>query len=175
VSALPLETSLALLDPSVSPAASWVARAIAEGSDPKVRQRGLSEEDAGEWQIVTLRGTGSAAIPEELWEEVFVILTDLGRVEPDTELRFWHGDCLAEDCSTKARAFRVRLARRALSLDYAEFYEPLSLDEKVAQALEASSLALLLNDGILERLCEQHGIPFEWLAFGLACEIEANR
>jgi hypothetical protein len=158
----------------MSAAACWVARAIAEGSDPKVRQRGLTEEDAGEWQILTLRAPGGAVIPQELWEEVFVILTDLGRIEFNTGLRFWHGDCLADDYSGKAMAFRLRLARRALALDLRAFYEPLSLDEKHGQAVEASSLVLLLNDGILERLCERHGIPFEWLAFGVACEIAAK-
>lgn len=175
--ASPVKTSLTVLDPSLpmSPAAGWVARAIAEGSDPKVRQRGLMEEDAGEWRIVTLRGTGNYAIPEELWEEVFIILIDLGRVQPNSELKVWHGDCLADNCSAKARAFRLRLARRSLALDYMAFYEPLSLDEKHARAVETGTLALLLDDGILERICECHGIPSGWLGYGAASEIGANR
>ncbi len=155
-----------------SAAERWVERAIAAGNDPMARQQPLSGEDAGEWHIVTLKGSQSEAVPEELWDEVFVTLVVLGRVQCDQELQFWHGDFLAEDCSPQACAFRLRFARQALSLDFEPFYGTLGLDADTAQAVEAGELLLFPAAGNLDRLCQLHGFPSEWLAFGVAAEIE---
>lgn len=175
--AFSIEATVAVANPypANSLAARWVAHAIFEGRDPKVRQQGLSEADAGEWRIVTLKGAGNAALPEELWDDVFTILTGLGRFEFSDKLRVWHGDCLADNCSPEAQAFRVRLARHALSADYEAFYEPLGLDKKAGQAFEVDPFSLQLDDDDLERLCEWNTIPFQWLAYGIASEIHANR
>jgi len=155
-------------------AEEWVERGIVSGCDPTVRQQSLSDEDAGEWRIVTKKSAGSCpALPKELWDEVFVVLVNLDRIKLDSKLKLWHGNCLAENCSAWALALRLRLVRQAFKLDIEEFYGPCGLDRKTAEAIEApGSVFLCPSSGLIEQLSEGHGIPEEWLEFGIASEIE---
>lgn len=153
----------------------WVERSAAGGFNPTVRQQSLSCEDAGEWRIATLKRSGGDVCPalyEELWDEAFMILADQGRVKFVPDLKIWHGDCLLDDCSARAVAFRLRFARRALGMDFEEFYCDCSIDEEEAEAMEACYALSPFPAGILKSVSWRHGIPLEWLEFGAASEIE---
>ena len=158
----------------------WVQAAIAAGCDPFMRQEPLSSgELAGEWLLVTSKAGLShalypGALPDELLDEVFVVLSRLGRVQHDAILMPWHGNVMSDDSSALALAFRVRLAREALAMDRARFYGECSLNPKAGEALEAGHVSFASPDHVMvPELCAHHGIPEEWVAIGNAQDIEA--
>ena len=71
----------------------WVQAAIAVGCDPHMRQEPLSNDGlAGEWlMVVSKAGLGHpiypGTLPDELLDEVFLILARLGRVIHDSTLK----------------------------------------------------------------------------------------
>lgn len=156
----------------------WVQHAIALGRNPLARQEPLAVEDAGEWKIVTVKDDEGALsgkeLPEELWDEVFIELLDLGRVTFDGTLKVWHGNFLADDASARALALRLRTARQALGLSLEQFYGSCGVGRDTAEALERARGSVGFPSwelaGLLSR---RHGIPELWLCFGLAVEMEA--
>jgi len=159
-------------------AKTWVENAIAAGWDPFVRQEPLSSDDSGEWKIVTYK-TASSHSPcpgmfEELWDEIFIILATMGRLKQDDDLELWHGDLLIDNCSSRALALRLRMARQALNLDHEQFYGSCGIDRTAAAAFEAGHPSFAsLSSEYLDELCDRHDIPEAWLWFGTAMEIEA--
>ena len=109
-------------------AAAWIEQAIAAGCDPFMRQEPLSSgELAGEWLLATSKESQGhpnhpGTLPDEHFDEVFMILVRLGRVQHDAVLQPWHGNVLPDDSSPRALALRVRLAREALAMDHDVFY-----------------------------------------------------
>jgi hypothetical protein len=104
-------------------AETWVQAAIAAECDPFMQQESLSRDGlAGEWLLVTSKaGLNNAlypgALPEDLLDEVFMVLARLGRVKHDPVLKPWHGNVLPDDSSPRALALRMKLARDSLALD----------------------------------------------------------
>ena len=154
----------------------WVEAAIEAGLDPRLLQNPLQDRDAGEWQIATKKVPGLhelAPLPEGYFDEIVLILESLGRVTPDGVLKCWHGGVLIDDCSPRAIALRLRLARRCLKLIETDFFESwqvvpgLSADEPHA----AHQLSHLLELAA-RQLGSKYGIPEEWLFSGTPEEIE---
>ena len=144
-----------------------------------MRQEPLSSDGlAGEWLLVTSKaGLGHplypGALPDELLDEVFIVLARLGRIVHDTELKAWHGNVLTDDSSARALAFRVKLAREALGINRRHFYGACGINPKAGEALEAGHVSFASPDHeILHELCTYHGIPEEWLMLGNAEDIE---
>ena len=158
----------------------WVQAAIAAGCDPHMRQEPLSSgELAGEWLLVVAKAGLShplypGKLPDELLDEVFLVLAKLGRVIHDDTLKAWHGSVWPDDSTARALAFRVRLARDALKMDRSSFYGACGLNLKAGQALEAANVSFASSDhAMLHELCASHNIPEEWLMLGNADDIEA--
>jgi hypothetical protein len=158
-------------------AIAWVEQAIAAGCDPFMRQEPLSSgEQAGEWLLATSKN--AAAHPgrpaDEYFDEVFVILARLGRLRHDAELRPWHGNVLPEDSSPRAVALRIKLAREVLGLGEEAFYGACRMNLNAGRALEEGHRAFAsIDHETLPLICAQHGIPEDWVMFGMAEEIEA--
>ena len=133
---------------------------------------------AGEWLLVTSKAGLShsfypGALPDELLDEVFIVLARIGRVQPDAELKVWHGNVLPEDSSARALAFRVKLAREALGIDRRHFYGVCGINPKAGEALEAGHVSFATPDHeMLHDVCSYHDIPEEWLMLGNADDIE---
>jgi hypothetical protein len=158
----------------------WVQAAIAAGCDPHMRQEPLSSDElAGEWLLVTLKaGLNHPIYPgtlaDELLDEVFIVLARLGRVQPDPELKVWHGNVLPDDSSARALAFRMKLARRTLGVDRGHFYGACGINPKAGESLEAGHVSFASPDHeMLPELCAYHDVPEEWLMLGNAEDIEA--
>jgi hypothetical protein len=160
-------------------ASAWVEQAIAGGLDPIMRQQPLNAEDPGEWRLVARKVEANdpgrpEPLPEEHFDEAFMVLARLGRLRPDGELRPWHGAVLPDDSSARALALRVRLAREALSIDPDAFYLACGVNPRAGQALEAGNVAFASFDSpMLPEICARHTIPEDWIMFGTAEEIEA--
>ena len=159
---------------------AWVRQAIAAGCDPFMQQEPLSSEGlAGEWVLVlSLAGLKSpfyaGQLPDELLDEVFVVLSRLERVTHDPYLRPWHGNVLLDVTSSRALAFRIKLVRDALGMDGRRFYGACGIDPIVGDAIEAGFLSFLSpGHELLQKIAAHHDIPEEWLANGTAEEIEA--
>jgi hypothetical protein len=147
-------------------ARAWVGAAKQAGLNPRIVQQSLSSDDAGEWHITTLKGDHPGQIPDELWDEVFLILEAGGDVVHDTKLKCWHGAVLLDDASQFAIALRLRLARRALNLSAESFYAP--IPREVRETLCERGF----SEDDLSKLCDCHGIPEEWLTSGEPAELE---
>ena len=161
-------------------AETWVQAAIAAGCDPRMRQEPLSSEGAaGEWLLVTSKAGANnplypGTLPDELLDEVFIVLARLGRIVHDTGLKAWHGNVLPDDSSPGALAFRVKLSREALGINRRHFYGACGLNPKAGEALEAGHVSFASADHeMLHELCTHHDIPEEWLMLGHAEDIEA--
>jgi hypothetical protein len=161
-------------------AETWVQSAIAAGCDPHMRQESLSSDGlAGEWLLVVAKAGLNhplypGELPEELLNEVFLLLTRFGRVIHDGELKVWHGSVWPDDCSPRALAFRIRLARGMLAMDRGLFYGACAFNPKAGEALEAGHVSFASPDHeMLHELCACHEIPEEWLMLGNAEDIEA--
>ncbi len=159
---------------------TWVQAAIAAGCDPRMRQEPLSSDGlAGEWLLVTSKAGHNhplypGRLPDELLDEVFIVLARLGRVRPDAELKAWHGNVLPDDSSARALAFRIKLAREALGVDRRHFYGACGVNPKAGEALEAGHVSFASPDHeLLHDVCICHNIPEEWLMLGNAEDIEA--
>jgi len=159
----------------------WVQAAIAAGCDPHMRQEPLSSDGlAGEWLLVVSKAGLNhpiypGTLPDELLDEVFLILSRLGRVIHDRALKAWHGNVCPDDSSARAIAFRVRLAREALGLDRRHFYGSCGLNPKAGEALEAAHVFFASPDhDMLHELCVYHDIPEEWLMLGNAEDIQTE-
>ena len=114
------------------------------------------------------------APPEELWDEIFILLLSLGRMEFDAALKLWHGNFLPGDCSPRALALRLRTARQALNIELATFMDACGIGEGAAEMIEAgSAFARFPSVQIADLLSRRHGIPEVWSIFGMAQEIEA--
>ena len=145
-----------------------------------MRQEGFSSDGfAGEWLLVVSKtwlyhSLYPGQLPDELLDEVFLILSRLSRVIPDGELKEWHGNVWPDDSSPRALAFRMRLARKALGLDRSHFYGACGLNPKAGEAFEAAHGSFASADHeMLHELSTYHGIPEEWLMLGNAEDIEA--
>ena len=161
-------------------AETWVQAAIAAGCDPHMRQQPLSSDGlAGEWLLVVSKAGLNhplypGQLPDELLDEVFLVLSRLGRVICDGELKAWHGNVWTDDSSPRALAFRMRLAREGLGLDRRQFYGAFRVNPVAGEALEAAHGSFASADHeMLQELCAYHGIPEEWLMLGDAEDIEA--
>ncbi len=161
-------------------AETWVQAAIAAGCDPHMRQEPLSSDGlAGEWLLVVSKAGLNhplypGELPDELLDEVFLILARFGRVIRDDALKVWHGNVWPDDSSARALAFRVRLAREALGMDRSYFYGACGINPKAGEALEAAHVSFASADHeMLYELCAYHAIPEEWLMLGNAEDIEA--
>ena len=159
----------------------WVQAAIAAGCDPHMRQEPLSSAElAGEWlMVVSKAGLNHpiypGTLPDELLDEVFIVLARLGRVLHDSTLKAWHGNVWPDDSSARAIAFRVRLAREALALDRRHFYGACGLNPKAGEALEGAHVSFACADHeMLHELCAYHDVPEEWLMLGNAEDIETE-
>ncbi len=157
----------------------WVQAAIAAGCDPLMRQEPLSSEGlAGEWLLATAKaGLASplypGALPDDLLDEVFMVLSRLGRIKHDARLKPWHGNVMPDDGSPRALAFRVKLAREALAMDRTRFYGDCGLNLKAGEALEAAHVSFADPDNeMLQELCAHHAIPEEWAVLGNAEDID---
>jgi hypothetical protein len=111
-------------------------------------------------------------LPDELLDEVFIVLARLGRVQHDIELKAWHGNVLPDDSSARALAFRVKLAREALGIDRRHFYGACGINPKAGEALEAGHVSFASPDHEMQDVCSYHHIPEEWLMLGNAEDIE---
>ncbi len=158
---------------------TWVQAAIAAGCDPRMRQEPLSSDElAGEWLLVTSKAGLNhplypGALPDELLDEVFVVLGRLGRIVHDTELKAWHGNVLPDDSSARALAFRAKLAREALGINRRHFYGACGINPKAGESLEGGHVSFAsLDHEILHDVCGYHDIPEEWLMLGNAEDIE---
>jgi hypothetical protein len=157
---------------------TWIKDAISSDCDPHMQQQGmLSEGLAGEW-IFKVRNREArrnlVSLSEHLWDEAFLILEAMGRIEFAAGLMPWHGNLLLDDSSSRAIALRLRIARRVLQIDPEVFYRSCGLESKAAAALEqgeAPSLERLF--AALDAVSENYDIPSDWLLSGEACEIEA--
>ena len=164
---------------SDSAAEIWVQAAIAAGCDPHMRQEPLSSDGlAGEWLVVVSKAGLNhslypGALPDELLDEVFIVLARLGRVRCDAELKAWHGNVLPDDSSARALAFRMKLAREALGIKRRHFYGACGINPKAGEAFEAGHGSFASPDHeMLHDVCSYHNIPEEWLMLGNAEDIE---
>ena len=159
----------------------WVQAAIAAGCDPHMRQEPLSSEAAaGEWSLVLAKAGRENPLfpgtpPDDLLDEVLLILVKHGRTTHDGKLEAWHGNVWPDDSSPRALAFRTRLPRKAFAMARRRFYGACGINNpKAVEALEAGHGAFASPDQeMLIELCAHHGIPEEWVMFGNAQEIEA--
>lgn len=161
-------------------AETWVRQAIVAGCNPYMQQEPLASDDwAGEWLVViSFAGRASplypGTLPNELLDDVFMVLARLGRVTHDQYLKPWHGNVLLDDSSSRSIVFRLLLVRESLSLGVARFYGACGIDPKVGQAMEAGYFSLLVPDqATLQAICTRYDIPEEWVTQGTAEEIEA--
>jgi hypothetical protein len=156
----------------------WVERAIAAGCNPNMRQQSLASEDAGEWLLVIFAAGLShplypGRLPVRFLDDVFLILSRLGRIEHNRNLKPWHGNVLLDNASSRAVALRLKLIRHALHMDYARFYGAVGIAAKVGEALESGRVAFLEPDvEMLKAVCLHYDAPEEWLTHGSAEEIE---
>ena len=65
---------------------------------------------------------GPGPLAAELWDEVLYVLEREARLFLK-RLKSWHGAVLLDDCSPRAVALRLRLARRSLGLAEESFFE----------------------------------------------------
>ncbi len=161
-------------------AEAWVQAAIAAGCDPHMRQEPLSSDGAaGEWAFVFAKAGPKhvlhpGPLPDDLFDEVFLILVKHGRILHDGTLKAWHGNVWPDDSSPCALGFRMRLAREALAQDRGRFYGACGFNPKAGEALEAGHGSFASPDQeMLAELCAHHRIPEEWVMLGHAQEIEA--
>jgi hypothetical protein len=152
-------------------ARAWVDAARRAGLNPRIVQQPLLSAAAGEWHIATCKVDHGlpghpGPVPDDLWDEVFVILEARGDIVHDKELKCWHGAILPDETGRRAVALRLRLARRSLDLSPASFYGPIQF-EFLPTFCERS-----FSEEELRTLCEYHGIPEEWLTSGEPAEIE---
>jgi hypothetical protein len=152
-------------------ARAWVDAARGAGLYPRIVQQSLSSGDAGEWHIATCEVDHGlpgrpGPVPDELWDEVFLILEATGDIVHDTELKCWHGAVLLDETGRRAVALRLRLARCSLDLSAASFYEPIQL------AVFPTLCERAFSEEDLRKLCEYYGIPEGWLTSGEPAEIE---
>ncbi|MGC1585906.1 MAG: hypothetical protein WA791_09405 [Rhodomicrobium sp.] len=157
-------------------ARGWVQKALALGCHPMAVQQPLSGADSGEWKIATREADGGIRMepPEELWDEIFILLLSLGRMEFDAALKLWHGNFLPGDCSPRALALRLRTARQALNMELADFYGCCAIGEGAAAMIETAPASLAFPSlEIADLLSRRHGIPELWSIFGMAQELEA--
>lgn len=138
----------------------------------------LSHGLAGEWLLITSKAGVNppiypGALPDELLDEVFIVLARLGRIVHDTELKTWHGNVLPDDSSARALAFRMKLAREALGMNCKHFYGACGINPKAGESLEAGHVSFATPDHeMLQEVCSYHDIPEEWLMLGNAEDIE---
>jgi hypothetical protein len=167
---LPKPLSSHTREERLAAAKSWVKTAEQAGLRPLMVQRSLVSEDAGEWHLSYAAHGGSFdqlfPLPDELWDEVFLILEERGNTVPDSELKCWHGAVFLDDTGRRAVALRLRLARRSLNLSVTSFYAPIQRNS-ITVSRDAS-----FSEEELSRLCDCHGIPEEWLTTGTPAEIE---
>ena len=139
----------------------------------------MSDGAAGEWMIGFAKAGRKHPLfpgtpPDDLLDEVFLILVKYGRILHDGELQTWHGNVWPDDSSPRALGFRMRLAREALAMDRGRFYGACGCNPKAGEALEAGHGSFASPDrDMLSELCAHHEIPEEWLMLGNAQEIEA--
>jgi hypothetical protein len=152
-------------------AKAWVEASQKVGFNPQIVQQSLSSDDPGEWHITTSTADHSSLghpvqLPDELWEDVFLILEASGDVVHDPELKCWHGAVLLDDAGQSAIALRLRLAQHSLNLSAESFYAPLSPE------IHQTHCEHGFSEDDLRKLCECHGIPEEWLTSGEPAELE---
>ncbi len=152
-------------------ARAWVDDAKQAGLNPRVAQQSLSSDDAGEWHIMTSNADQRlpghpAQLPNELWDEAFLILEAEGDIAHDAKLKCWHGAVFLDDSGQPAIALRLRLARASLNLSAESFYAPIPPENRQTLCERGFS------EDDLRKLCECHGIPEEWLTSGEPAEIE---
>ena len=160
-------------------AETWVQAAIAAECDPFMQQESLSRDGlAGEWLLVTSKaGLNNAlypgALPEDLLDEVFMVLARLGRVKHDPVLKPWHGNVLPDDSSPRALALRMKLARDSLAVDRPRFYGDCGFNPKAGESLEAGHVSFASPAyEMLPELCAHYAIPEEWAMLGNAEDID---
>jgi hypothetical protein len=162
-------------------AETWVEEAIAAGCYPHMRQEPLSSHElAGEWLLV-VSAAGLAnplypgSVPDRFLDEVFLILGHLGRIKPCHGLRPWHGNVLPDDTSSRALAFRLKLVREALNLDYESFYGIMGIHSGTGEAIESGRFGYAAPDEeMLQAVCLYYDAPEEWLTHGGAEEMELH-
>ncbi len=152
-------------------ARTWVEAAKQAGLNPRVAQQSLSSGDAGEWHIMTSNADQRlpghpGQLPNELWDEAFLILEADGNIVHDAKLKCWHGAVLLDDTGQPAIALRLRLARASLNLSAQSFYAPIPPENRQTLCERGFS------EDDLRKLCDCHGIPEEWLTSGEPAEIE---
>jgi hypothetical protein len=152
-------------------ARQWVDAARKSGLKPLLVQQPLSSEEAGEWLIRTSKAdcgqiAGPGALPEELWDEVFMLLAASGDFVHQEALKCWHGAVLLDDGSDRAILTRLRLVQQRIRSDGCCIFakaasEGYSLDNGANYSAES-----------LKWLCDSFGIPESWLTSGEPGEIE---
>ena len=152
-------------------ARAWVEASKEAGLNPRIVQQSLSSGDAGEWHITTSKANRASPgsrgqLPDDLWDEVFLILEASGDIIHDAKLKCWHGAVLLDDTSQAAVALRLRLARASLNLSVESFYA--TILPEICQTLSERGF----SEDVLRKLCECHCIPEEWLTSGEPAEIE---
>ncbi len=159
-------------------AQAWVEAAIAANLAPTLVQRPLGGDDAGEWRIRTARrdsraGEGPGALSQELFDEAVLVLEARGDVVPAPQLKSWHGTVLQDNCSPRAVALRLRLARRCLGLSEEAFYgrNPILASMAFDRSSDETFLGVI-SEFNLSELCRRHGVPEEWVYSGTPDEIE---
>ncbi|MBT3072166.1 hypothetical protein KKP04_15030 [Rhodomicrobium sp. Az07] len=157
----------------------WIEAAVAAGMDPHIQQQGMSSgELAGEW-LLRKRKTARAQntrideLPDSLWLEAFIVLESLGRIEFAENLMPWHGNLFLDDASPRVVALRIRMARRVLNMEPAQFYGPLGISTAAALSLEMGSSPMRGEDFVnLDAICARHGLSSDWVLSGQADDIE---
>jgi hypothetical protein len=155
-------------------AEAWVGGAIAADLNPRLVQRSLQCDDAGEWFIVTdsVPSADLGPLPAELWEEAFFILEERGEVYPDKALKTWHGTVLLDNCSPRAIELRLRLARRSLNISDEDFQDDLIWASIERDCQTNQPCLSVLSGASLAALSARFDLPEEWIISGTAVEIE---
>jgi hypothetical protein len=156
-------------------AEAWIGAAIAAELKPRLVQRSLQNDDAGEWFIVTdsVPNADLGPLPAELWEEAFFILEARGDIYPDKVLKSWHGTVLLDNCGPRAIELRLRLARRSLNLADEDFYQDELMWASIERDCQTYQPRLShLSGARLAALSARYDLPEEWLISGTPVEIE---
>jgi len=157
----------------------WIEAAMLAGIDPHIQQQGMDSKDmAGEWLLRKLKTADSQhksidELPDDLWLEAFIILESMGRIEFAPNLMPWHGNLFLDDASPRVIALRLRMARRVLNANLAQFYGPCGVEAEAGHSLEKGLLPLSEKEfSYLDAICDEHGLPSDWLLSGQADDID---
>ena len=117
-----------------------------------LRQEPLSSQElAGEWLlVVSAAGLGIPSIQEVcrtvFWMRCFLLLATSGASSTATAYGPGMSNVLLDDASSRALAFRLKLVREALNLDYESFYGIMGIHSGTGEAIESERLGYAAPD-----------------------------